>query len=208
MENGRPLVRVLGIGHLAAAIRLQLRHLRPRASDVDCWINSESAALFLACSDFENTSLRRSLAARARADRSTLLFACLHGHSASVGPLITSLSQETFSTHCLTRSWDFSRTDTRHRFVCPRELPLHPADMHQTYLAQIGATFVIGELANLLFGEPESPHDRVTKIDSPTNFSQCPSQAFPEIHAGTLVLSNDWQTRLHFPTRSWHPSGV
>jgi hypothetical protein len=203
MENGIPPVRVLGIGHLAAAVRVHLQQLRPFASHMDCWINSESAALFLACSDFENTALRRSLAARARADGTTLLFACLEGHRARLGPLITPLSRDTLCSHYLTRSWDFSRTDTRHRFVRIGELPPHLPDTTQTHLAQIGATFIIGELANLLLGF----HD-VTKIDSPTNLSQCPPQVFPETHPGTLVVSSAWREQSHLPTRTWHPTGI
>ena len=196
METGLPLVRVLGTGHLAAAIRMKLHHLRHPASDVDCWINS--AAPFLACSDFENASLRRSLTERACADRTTLLFACLHGHSARVGPLITPLSRETLSSHYLTRSWDFGRTDTRHPSMCSHE------STHQFHLAQIGATFIIGELANLLYGEQTSLYDRVIKIDSPMELAECLPQAFPEIHPGTLVLTDDWQSHLPFPTRVWH----
>ena len=203
MENETPLVRVLGVGHLAAAVRLQLQHLRRHASDVDCWINSESAAPFLACSDFENTTLRRSLAERARADRSTLLFACLEGHRAKLGPLITPLSRDLLCSHYLTRSWDFSRTDTRHLFMRSTELPTHSPDTPKTHLALIGATFIVGELANLLLGRGE-----VTKIDSPTNLSECQPQAFPELHAGTLVATSTWPDHAHLPTRSWHPAGI
>ena len=203
MENGSPPVRVLGIGHLAAAVRIQLHHLRPHASDMDRWINSESAALFLACSDFENTTLRRSLTERARADHSTLLFACLHGRSARLGPLITPLSQDFLCTHYLTQSWDFSRTHTRHPIVFPAELPTHSPDTAQIDLAQIGATFIIGELANLLLGA----HD-VTKIDSPPNFSQCRPPSPPYLHAGTLVATNAWQDQCRLPTKTWHPTGI
>jgi hypothetical protein len=163
---------------------------------MDCWINS--AAPFLACSDFENASLRRSLTEQARNDRTTLLFACLHGHSARVGPLITPLSQETLSSHYLTRSWDFSRTDTSHPFMCSHESPF------RLHLAQIGATFIIGELANLLYGEHTSPYDRVIKIDSPTEWAGHSPQAFPDLHPGTLAMTDDWQSHLPFPTRVWH----
>jgi hypothetical protein len=202
METGLPLVRVLGIGHLAAAIRMKLHHLRLDASDMERWITSESAALFLACSDFENTSLRRSLVERARSDRATLLFACLHGHSARLGPLITPLSRETLSSHYLTRSWDFSRTQSRRPFLWPQD---SPSNTHAFHLAQIGATFIIGELANLMYGDHTSLYDRVTKIDSPTHLDEWPVQVFPEIHPGTWVATETWPD-TYFPTRLWHPS--
>ena len=193
---------MLGIGHLAAAIRVKLRHLRLHASDMERWISSETAALFLACSDFENTSLRRSLTERARTDRTTLLFACLQGHSARLGPLITPLSRETLSSHYLTRSWDFSRTHTRPPFLWPDD---SAANTHQVHLAQIGATFIIGELANVIHGDHTSLYDRVTKIDSPTYLDEWSTQAFPEIHPGTLVATETWPDH-YFPTRVWHPA--
>jgi hypothetical protein len=198
MENGNSFVRVLGIGHLAAAVRLHLQHLRLRASHVDCWSNaagSERAALFLACSDFENITSRRALTERALADHSTILFACLRGRSARVGPLITPVATDSSFSHHLTRSWDFSPETACH--------PLsHSTDTRLTHLAQIGATFVIGELAKVLF-------DRVTKIDPPLYFGMCVSQGFPEVDAGTLVASrDDWREAAHLPPRTWHPATI
>jgi len=198
MENGTSLVRVLGIGHLAAAVRLHLQHLRLPASHVDCWSNaagSERAALFLACSDFENITSRRALTERARADHSTILFACLRGRSARVGPLITPVMTDSSFAHHLTRSWDFSPETAR-------ELLSHSTDTRLTHLAQIGATFVIGELAKVLF-------DGVTKIDPPRYFGMSPHQGFPEVDAGTLVASrDDWRELAHLPPRTWHPAMI
>jgi hypothetical protein len=189
------------MGHLAAAVRIRLRYLRLPASDMDWWINTEPAALFLACSDFENTSFRRALIERARRDHATLLFACLKGHTARVGPLITPVANEIPVAHHLTRSWDFSPEIAHHTF------PAQHTDKHLTHLAQIGATFVVGELANLLCA-------RVTKIDSPhTNSSDLPPQGLPEVNAGTLVATDvasekDWRQLAHLPTRTWHPALV
>jgi hypothetical protein len=195
MENGTSLVRVLGIGHLAAAVRLHLRHLRPPASDMDCLYNWKGAALFLACSDFENTAVRRSLTERARADHATLLFACLRGRTARVGPLITPVANDTPLAH-LTRSWDFSPD------IC-HSPQARLADTRVTHLAQIGATYVIGELAKILFG-------RVTKIDSPTGyFREGLPQGLPEVYAGTLVAGrDDWREVAHLPVRTWHPAEI
>lgn len=192
MENGASFVRVLGIGHLAAAVRVRLQHLRLYASDMDCCINSERAALFLACSDFENTSSRRALTALTRADHTTILFACLRGRSARVGPLVTPLPTDSPFPHHLTRSWDFSPETARQPYS-------HPGDTRLTHLAQIGATFVIGELAKFL-------SHRVTKNDPPTRFGIYPAQGFPDVDAGTLVASFEgWREAGRLPVRSWHP---
>jgi hypothetical protein len=196
MENGSSLVRVLGIGHFAAAVRVHLQHVRLFASHMDCQYNSERAALFLACSDFENSVVRRSLAERARADHATLLFACLTGRTARVGPLITPVATDNSFAHHLTRSWDFSPAT----FV-PHQT--HATDARQIHLAQIGATFVIGELAKIMFGH-------VTKIDSPTSyFGEGLSQGLPEVHAGTMVAGrDDWREAAHLPVRTWHPAEI
>jgi hypothetical protein len=195
MENS--LVRVLGVGHLAAAVRVRLQHVRRFAPHMDRQGNSERAALFLACSDFENASLRRSLTERAHADHATLLFACLRGRAARVGPLITPVATDNVFPHHLTRSWDFSPAGS--------QLPqTHPADTRVTHLAQIGATFVIGELAKILF-------DRVTKIDSPndTDFCDWVSQGLPEVGGGTLVAERqDWRELARLPLRTWHPAEI
>lgn len=190
-------MRVLGIGHLAAAIRVQLQHMRRPASNMDYWIrsstDSERAALFLACSDFENISSRRALTERAKADHTTILFACLRGRSARVGPLITPVATESPFAYHLTRTWDFSpETDYE---------PLsHLTDTRVTHLAQIGATFVIGELAKFFF-------DRVSKIDAPHCVGMY--QGFPEVDAGTLVVCHDdWQETARLPARTWHPAGI
>lgn len=197
MEHATSLVRVLGIGHLAAAVRVRLRHVSFPVSHMDCTGNSERAALFLACSDFENTHLRRALTDRARADRATLLFACLRGRTARVGPLISPVVTDISFAHHLTRSWDFSpATLAAH--------PTHSSDMGKTHLAQIGATFIVGELAKIMFGE-------VTKIDSPNtpDFSGGVFQGLPEVHAGTLVAGrDDWRELAHLPPRIWHPAEI
>ena len=192
MENGTSFVRVLGIGHLAAAVRLRLHHLRPYASHMDCLFNCEPSALFLACSDFENTSLRRALTERARADHATLLFACLRGHTARVGPLITPVPNDTPFAH-LTRSWDFSPD------ICHAPQTRLP-DTTRTHLAQIGATYVVGELAKILFW-------RVTKIDSPTPGGS--ARGLPEVYDGTLVVEREaWREGAHLMVRTWHPAVI
>jgi hypothetical protein len=197
MEYGSSFVRVLGIGHLAAAVRVRLRHVSFPVSHMDRRGSSERAALFLACSDFENTHLRRALAERARADHATLLFACLRGRSARVGPLIAPVATDMSFAHHLTRSWDFSPvTPASHPTLSPNTIRIN--------LAQIGATFVVGELAKIMF-------EHVTEIDSPphTDFSGGWIQGLPEVHAGTLVAGrDDWRELAHLPPRIWHPAEI
>jgi hypothetical protein len=188
---------VLGIGHLAAAVRVRLQHVSFPVSHVDCSGNSERAALFLACSDFENTHLRRALTERVRADHATLLFACLRGRTARVGPLITPVATDISFAHHLTRSWDFSPASfTAH--------PTHSSDTPQTYLAQIGATFVVGELAKIMFGQ-------VTKFDSPNggDVGGGVGRGLPEGWVGTLVVGReDWREVACLATRTWHPAKI
>ena len=162
---------------------------------MDCLYNWKGAALFLACSDFENTSLRRSLTERARADHATLLFACLRGRTARVGPLITPVPNDTPFAH-LTRSWDFSPA------IC-HSPQTRPTDTRVTHLAQKGATLIIGALAKILFGQ-------VTKIDSPpTQWSEWSPQGLPEVYPGTLVAGrDDWREVAHLPVRTWHPAEI
>jgi hypothetical protein len=222
MEYGSSHVCVLGIGHLAAAVRVRLRHLTPLVCDPDCNINLERPALFLACSDFENTSLRRALGERARKDRCAIVFACLVGDSVRVGPLISSCSQHKSTSRYLTRSWDFSRRDTSMFFARGGEWVAHSADTRGTHMAQIGATFVVGELAKVLSDLRRSlPVARVTKNDAPTNFSEWvfargsaddggsdDDPSFVAMTDGTLVAVDGWQEVCGFPARTWHPGGI
>ena len=215
MEYGSSLVCVLGVGHLAAAVRVQLRQLSLRARDVDCDINRDRPALFLACSDFENTWLRRSLGKRVREDRSNVLFACLVGNSVRVGPLVTSSAKHKFSARHLTRSWDFSRRDSR-VVVHTGDWVARAADMRATRMAQNGATLVVGELAKLFDAQEAALVGRVTEIDAPTDLSEWEwlpevggGGSYETIDGGTLVAADDtWREVCRLPARTWHPVGI
>jgi hypothetical protein len=220
MEYGSSLVRVLGVGHLAAAVRVRLGHLRPCASEMDCENNHERPALFLACSDFENACLRRTLSERARDDRCSVLFACLLGDSVRVGPLATPCSLQKFSAHYLTRSWDFSPGDARGLLVPPGEWVTHTADIRMTRMAQIGATCVVGELAKLLSVAGRTRLiERVAENDSPAYFGEWDlggdlpgvgsGRSFVARLDGTVVATDDaWREVCRVPARVWHPAGV
>ena len=205
------------MGHLAAAVRVRLLQLGPCAPDADCEINWEGPALFLACSDFENACLRRALSRRVWEDRSNVLFACLTGNSVRIGPLVTSSPQHKFIARYLTRSWDFSRSDSCVALVPQEEWVTHAADIRVTRLAQNGATFVVGELAKLLFGAQGARLvGRVAENDSPTDFGGW--EWLPEVGGGGLFLAigdgalvatdDTWREVGRVPVRTWHPVGL
>jgi hypothetical protein len=85
-----------------------------------------------------------------------------------VGPLVASGALVNYSLHYLTRSWDFSLTDT-----CETDTPTWPtltsiADRRRTGVAQIGATVVVHELAKVLRRRGENrPGEGVAENDSP-----------------------------------------
>ena len=205
------------MGHLAAAVRIQLRQLAPRMSDAVCEINPEHPALFLACSDFENACLRRALGKRVQEDHCAVLFACLLGRSVRVGPLICASSQHRISARHLTRSWDFSPGDTRDALVHPAEWVTRVADKRLTRMAQIGATCVVSELAKLLPTAQKSHRlERVTENDPPTDFGQWhwlpevgSAGSFETTADGTIVALDDtWREVCGLPVRTWHPVGL
>jgi hypothetical protein len=79
-------VQVLGIGHLAAAVRVQLRGaLSAFEADFE---NDSSETLLLACSDFPNTASFRDANARTLAAGGRILFAALMPEALRLGPLV------------------------------------------------------------------------------------------------------------------------
>jgi hypothetical protein len=84
--DGWKNVQVLGIGHLAAAVRVQLRAaLGEHAADFE---NDSSDALLLACSDFPNTASFRDANARALAAGGRIAFAVLTPAALRLGPVV------------------------------------------------------------------------------------------------------------------------
>jgi hypothetical protein len=223
MEYGNSFVCVLGAGHLAAAVRVRLRSQALLVPATNCDVNSEGAALFLACSDFENTAQRQLLCERAREDRCAILFSCLQGDSVRVGPLFSSCSQLKSTAHYLTRSWDFSRSETRGALFGTHELLTHRADTRVTYLAQIGARFVVRELAKVWPAAQEGAQGRVAENDSPTNLSgwdwEWAAEDWAEgrlaagggegsvgLRDGRLVGGErSWREVCRLPLSVWHP---
>ncbi len=79
-------VQVLGIGHLAAAVRVQLRAaFGEHEADFE---NDSSESLLLACSDFPNAASFRDANARALACGGRVLFAALTPAALRLGPVV------------------------------------------------------------------------------------------------------------------------
>lgn len=65
-------MRVFGIGHLAAAVRVELGRRGLRREAEDC-----ASFVVVACSDFDNPPSFKEAHRRAAEEGSTILFACL-----------------------------------------------------------------------------------------------------------------------------------
>ncbi len=153
---------MLGTGHLAAALRVQLR----TPLHVGCFV-PPARILFVACADFECAPSFADANRRALAARSPLLFACLAERVVKLGPLVVPF--ETACFECQPRRWDFSPTDFEWRFMpAGRDAPVN-ADTHLASLAQFAAALIVGELAVLRLGA-QAPRlgGCVAKFDPPS----------------------------------------
>ncbi len=203
---------VLGIGHLAAAVRVQLRQAALLAAG-DVALASADAALFLACSDSENASQCAALGERVRADRGNVLFACLTMGSVRVGPLVAARVRGNFPSQHLTQSWDLSLSNTQGAFV-PASNALTPvADTRGTRVAQIGATVVIRELENILRGAGGLRlAERVAEKNPPSRGSEISGFEAPNCFSNKMLVASagaDCATlRRPPPLRVWHPAAL
>jgi hypothetical protein len=85
-SGGWKNVQVLGIGHLAAAVRVQLRAALGEGEAG--FENDSSESLLLVCSDFPNTASFRDANARALASEGRVLFAALTPAALRLGPVV------------------------------------------------------------------------------------------------------------------------
>jgi hypothetical protein len=209
MEIINPSVCVLGAGHLAAAVRVQLR-LASAPATSSCEKRAPCPALFLACSDFENASLRLMLARRVSADGASVLFASLCGQRVRVGPLVKTHVKKSPLRSYLTRSWDFGLTDSWLTLVSARDASSPYVDTCVTQVAQIGATLVIGELAKIYVADGgTSQNECVAEIDSPLGESDWGSQGqvFGSRCNQTIVVSGVRWRAVRRWGQVWLPSG-
>jgi bacteriocin biosynthesis cyclodehydratase domain-containing protein len=156
---------VLGIGHLAAAVRTQLPllGLSPRE---DCTGVSHVRQLVLACSDYPGTSSFADANRRALSERCAILFAWICGDCIEVGPLVLPRVTPCFECHSM-RLRDFSLNETTSRCVSPPRPTLNP-DTQLESTAQFGALLVARELAALRLGACDLRLvGRVAKFDPP-----------------------------------------
>ena len=98
-------ISVLGVGHLAAAVRMQLA-LRGSSAEDDS-TTAHATRLVLACSDYLCTSSFADANRRALAARSPILFAWISACRVELGPLVVPLESPCFECQP-TRRWDFS----------------------------------------------------------------------------------------------------
>lgn len=176
---------MLGTGHLAAAVRVRLRlgphqewwtvgdppgdgwrAARDRVSmSGDCECTCGTAALFLACADFECAPSFADANRRALAARSPLLFACLAEHVVKVGPWVVPFETACFECHP-SQSWDFSPTQFTRRFISAAR----GVDAHLESLASFGSAH-IARLIGPCVGRPGAQRSRlagcVAKFDPP-----------------------------------------
>jgi hypothetical protein len=170
MDINTGCVHVLGTGHLAAAVRVQLRFgWRPErltrqrgtvggpSGDVwwsprdrvstggDCEHTCGASGLFLACADFECAPSFADANRRALAARSPLLFACLAERAVKVGPWVVPFETACFECHPAQR-WDFSPSELERRVISAAgDVPLDSRvdiDAYLEWLAQFGSAHI------------------------------------------------------------------
>jgi bacteriocin biosynthesis cyclodehydratase domain-containing protein len=142
---------VLGVGHLAAAVRTQLPlfGLLPAA---DCAVVHAARRVVLACSDCECASSFADANRRACLDRTPILFAWIAGERVGLGPLVVPLESPCFECQAA-RRWDLSLND--HTTVecdsvsrTPRRPTLNP-DTRLKSSAHFGALLIARERVRL-----------------------------------------------------------
>lgn len=162
---------VLGNGHLAAAVRVQLR-LLALSSLADCDDEPGARRVVLACSDYASASSFAEVNRRALESRSAILFAWLCEDKVGIGPLV--VPPETPCFECQPpRKWDFSLDHTAHEPVCPPQRPTLNPDTHLRRLAQFGALLLTRELSAFRLGVWNARLiGRVVEFDPPCIFPE------------------------------------
>jgi bacteriocin biosynthesis cyclodehydratase domain-containing protein len=159
---------VLGIGHLAAAVRVQLP-LFGLATPADLAEACGVPRLVLACSDYASESSFADVNRRAVHDRCAILFAWISSGRIEVGPLVVPLESPCFECQAARRT-DFSLIQNG-TTSCIASVAggatLNP-DTRLKSVAHFGALLVARELTGLRFGAVTARLiGRVAKFDPP-----------------------------------------
>jgi len=173
MQSGELNPVVLGVGHFAAAARVQLRAfgLVPSGS-ANCSANAPH--LLLACSDYANASSFADLNRRAVGQRTRVLFAHLAGERVRVGPLVIPFESPCFECY-LARRLDFSLSDDLCQFVTGEGCPTFEFQNRARVMAQFAALVVAREVWGIRSGarcghlvgrvaENDPPSSKVTVV--------------------------------------------
>lgn len=166
MDMRAPEIYVLGIGHLAAAVRVQLSlfGLLPNRNCVDA---HDTTRIVLACSDYVSTSSFADVNRRAIDDRWPILFAWISDERIELGPLVVPLESPCFECQPA-RIWDFSLNEITRRVVSSAPRTTLNPDTRLKSVAHLGALLVARELTALRLGAPESRLvGHVVKFDPP-----------------------------------------
>lgn len=142
--------QVLGIGHLAAAVRLRLRS-RSLSPESDIERACAGSPVFIACSDYDSAPSFAAVDRLAREHRESVLFAWISRGLIKIGPLVVPLETACVESHPPQR-WDFSLSDTPCRFMPGAQGTAPNPDLYLQSLARLGAWLVVRELAGLQFG--------------------------------------------------------
>jgi bacteriocin biosynthesis cyclodehydratase domain-containing protein len=171
MERGAPEICVLGVGHLAAAVRVQLP-LFGLSPEGDCADRRAHGRMVLACSDYVSTSSFADVNRRAIDDLWPILFAWISGSRVELGPLVVPLESPCFECQPA-RRWDFSLDAIAWCCVpVTAGTTLNP-DTRLKSVAHLGALLVARELAGLRLGAPGARLiGRVAKFDPPSLYPE------------------------------------
>jgi hypothetical protein len=157
---------VLGVGHLAAAVRVQLP-LFGLAAAGDFEEARRVRRVILACSDYASASSFADANRRAVCDGCAILFAWISSGRIEVGPLVVPLESPCFECQ-VARRWDFSLS---HATPCLKPTTAGPAlnpDTRLKSVAHFGALLVAREASALRFGAQDARLvGRVAKFDPP-----------------------------------------
>jgi bacteriocin biosynthesis cyclodehydratase domain-containing protein len=145
-------VYVIGVGHLAAAVRAELTNLSLYVGE-DCEPLVPGPPLIVACSDYEHVDSFRDTNSRAIQEHSPVLFACIADPVVRIGPCV--VPQETACFECYYHRLRANLTfrDEFDGWVAHNAaLETCGADSRAHVHARLAAALVAGQVINFLYG--------------------------------------------------------